>query len=263
MLKIYKLVNATYGHPRMSFLDALQDYHQIALATEDQEKTAFISPNSNYHYTVMLFGLKNAGATYQQMMTRMFRDKIRCTLEVYIDNMVVKSKQEKEHIDDLKEVFELLRRHKLCLNVNKCFFGVGAIKFLGYMIAYQGIEVNLNQIKAVKCLKPLSNPKEVQVLTGTLAALNWFISKFANLCYPFYQLLKKWKGFQRNKEIEKAFQGLKEYLVLAPMLLAPELGEDLFMHLLVSKHVVSAILLRDQGVQQPVYYVTKLWLMPR
>ena len=72
MLKIDQLVDATYRHPRMSFLDAFQGYHQIALATEDQEKTAFISPNANYHYTVMLFGLKNAGATYQWMMTRMF-----------------------------------------------------------------------------------------------------------------------------------------------------------------------------------------------
>ena len=72
MLKIDQLVDATYRHPRMSFLDAFQGYHQIALATEDQEKTAFISPNANYHYTVMLFGLKNAGATYQWMMTRIF-----------------------------------------------------------------------------------------------------------------------------------------------------------------------------------------------
>ena len=78
----------------MSFLDAFQGYHQIALATKDQEKTAFISPYANYHYTVMPFRLKNAGVTYQQMMTRMFRDKIGRTVEVYIDDMVVKRKWE-------------------------------------------------------------------------------------------------------------------------------------------------------------------------
>ena len=92
MSKIDQLVDAMYGHPRMSFLDALQGYHQIALAIEDQEKTTFISPYANYHYTVMPFGLKNARATYQRMMTRMFRDKIGRTVEVYIDDMVVKSK---------------------------------------------------------------------------------------------------------------------------------------------------------------------------
>ena len=92
MLKIDQLVDATYGHPRMSFLDAFQGYHQIALAPEDREKTTFISPDANYHYNVMPFGLKNAGATYQWMMTRMFREKIGCTVEVYINDMVVKSK---------------------------------------------------------------------------------------------------------------------------------------------------------------------------
>ena len=106
MPKIVQLVDATYGHPRMSFLDAFQGYHQIALAFEDQEKTAFISPNPNYHYIVMPFG--HAGATYQRMMTRMFRDKIRRMMKVYIDNMVVKSKEEQEHIDDLRDVFEVL-----------------------------------------------------------------------------------------------------------------------------------------------------------
>ena len=92
MSKINQLVDSMYGHPRMSFLDAFQGYHQIALALEDREKIAFISLDANYHYTVMPFGLKNAGATYQRMMTGMFRDKIGHTVEVYIDDMVVKSK---------------------------------------------------------------------------------------------------------------------------------------------------------------------------
>ena len=101
-------MDATYGHLRMNFLDAFQGYHQIALAGEDQEKTMFISPDANYHYTVMPFGLKNAGATYQRMMTRMFRDKMGDTIEVYIDDMVVKSKQEARHVEDLRGVFKVL-----------------------------------------------------------------------------------------------------------------------------------------------------------
>ena len=101
MPKIDQLVDATYGHLRMSFLDAFQGYHQIPLAPKDQGKTTFISLDANYHYTVMPFGLKNAGAIYQRMMTRMFRDRIGCTVEVYIDDMVVKSKQEGWHIEDL------------------------------------------------------------------------------------------------------------------------------------------------------------------
>ena len=100
----------------------------------------------------------------------------------------------------------------------------------------------------MKPLKLPSNPKEVQVLTGMLAALNRFISKFADRCHPFYQLLKKWKGFRWNEECERAFQDLKECFVQAPMLTAPEPGEDLFMYLLVLEHAISVMLLRDQGV---------------
>ena len=128
-------------------------------------------------------------------MTRMFQEKIRCTVEVYIDDVVVKSRQESQHTEDLWGVFEILWQHKLRLNAEKCTFGVGAGKFLGYLISTWGIEANLDQIEAVNRLKLPSNPKEVQVLTGMLAALNRFISKFADRCRPFYQLLKKWKGF--------------------------------------------------------------------
>ena len=99
------------------------------------------------------------------MMTGMFRDKIGHTVEVYINDMVVKSKQEVRHIKDLQGVFEVLRQHKLCLNAKKCAFGVETGKFLGYLITNRGIEVNPDQIEVVKRLKPLSNPKEVQVLT--------------------------------------------------------------------------------------------------
>lgn len=106
------------------------------MVAEDQEKTASISPDANYHYTVMPFGLKNAKATYQMMMTRMFREKIRRIVEVYIDDMVVKCKEEQGHIGDLIDVFEVLRRHKLHLNADKCAFGVGVGKFLEYLIPH-------------------------------------------------------------------------------------------------------------------------------
>ena len=90
-----------------------------------------------------------------------------------------------------------------------------------------------------------------------LATLNRFISKFSDRCRPFYQLLKKWKGFRWDDECEKAFQDLKEYLMRAPMLSAPEPGEELFIYLSVSEHAVSAVLLRDQGVQRLMYYISK------
>jgi hypothetical protein len=111
--KIDQLVDATAGHDRMSFLDAFQGYHQIALSAEDREKTAFITPLGIYCYKVMPFGLKNAGTTYQQMVTKMFKDQIGKTMEIYIDDMVVKNRSSQNHLKDLTETFRILRLHKL------------------------------------------------------------------------------------------------------------------------------------------------------
>ena len=174
---IDQLVDATAGHPRMSFLDAFQGYHQILLALEDQEKTTFVTPTRNYHYKVMPFGLKNAGSTYQRMMTRMFKPQLGKNIEIYVDDMVVKSKVVSGCLGDLGGIFDILRRHKLRLNASKCSFSVGSGKFLGYMVTHRGIEVNPDQIKAINNLKPLRNAKEVQKLTGMIAALNQFISR--------------------------------------------------------------------------------------
>ena len=172
MPRIDQLVDVTVGHPRMSFLDTFQGYHQIPLATDDQEKTAFITPVRNYHYKVMPFGLKNAGSTYQRMMTKMFEPQLGKNVEVYIDDKVIKSKLVSEHLVDLANIFEILRRHKLHLNASKCSFGVGSGKFLGYMVTHRGIKVNTDQIKAINDLQAPWNLKEVQKLTGMTAALN-------------------------------------------------------------------------------------------
>ena len=180
----------------MSFLDAFQGYHQIPLALDDQKKTSFVTPIANYHYKVMPFGLKNAGSTYQRMMTKMFESQMGKNIEVYINDMVVKSKIVSKHIGDLANIFKILRGHKLCLNASKCSFGVGSGKFLGYMVTHRGIEVNLDQVKVINNLQPPQNPKEVQKLTGMTAALNRFISRSADRCRPFFLLMNKWKGFE-------------------------------------------------------------------
>ena len=130
------------------------------MAIDDQEKTAFVTPVGNYHYKVMPFDLKNAGSTYQRMMTKMFESQIG-NVKVYIDDMIVKSKLVSEHLADLSNIFEILRRHKLRLNASKCSFGMGSGKFLGYMVTHRGIEVNPDQIRAINSLQPPRNPKEV------------------------------------------------------------------------------------------------------
>ena len=146
MPRIDQLVDATIGHPRMSFLDAFQGYHQIPLTLNDQEKTTFVTPIGNYYYKVMPFDLKNAASTYQRMMTRMFEPQLGKNIEIYVDDMVVKSKVVSEHLGDLGTIFDILREHKLRLNASKCSFGVESGKFLGYMVTHRGIEASLDQI---------------------------------------------------------------------------------------------------------------------
>ena len=126
----------------------------------------------------------------------MFGPQLGKNIEIYIDDMVVKSKVESDRVNDLGNIFDILRRYKLRLNASKYSFGVGSGKFLGYMVTHRGIEVNPDQIKAIKTLQLPRNPKEVQRLTRMIAALNRFIFRSAEKCRPFFQLLNKWKGFE-------------------------------------------------------------------
>ena len=130
-------------------------------------------------------------------------------IEVYIDDMVVKSKIVFEHIGDLANIFKILRGHKLRLNASKCSFGVGSGKFLDYMVTHRAIEVNPDQVRAINNLQPPWNLKEIQKLTGITAALNRFISRSVDRCRPFFLLMNKWKGFKWTEECAQAFQQLK------------------------------------------------------
>ena len=206
----------------------------------------------------MPFELKNAGSTYQRMMTMMFKPQLSKNIEVFIDDMVVKSKVASKHVEDLGNIFEILKRHKLHLNASKCSFGIGSGKFLGNMVTHRGIEISPDQIKAVNNLQPPRNPKEVQKLIGMIVALNRFISTLADKCKPFFLLMNKWKGFEWTKEYTLAFQQLKEYLSRPPIMSSPKVNEVLFAYIAMAPYAVSLVLIQvDNGVQRPVYYVRK------
>ena len=119
-------------------------------------------------------------------MIRMFEPQLGKNIEIYTDDMVVKSKVEFDHVNDLGNIFDILKRYKLRLNASKCSFGVRSGKFLGYMVTHRGIEVNHDQIKAINNLQPPRNPKEVQRFTGMIAAINRFISQSADRCKPLF-----------------------------------------------------------------------------
>ena len=212
---------------------------------DNQEKTSFITGQGTYCYRVMPFGLKNAGATYQRLVNRMFQKQIGMTMEVYIDDMLVKSIIAELHIAYLSEAFQILREYNMKLNPAKCAFGVSTGKFLGFIVNNRGIEANPDKVKAVLDMPSPSGIKEVQRLTGRIVALSRFVSRASDKCQPFFQVLKK--AFQWDTKCEEAFSALKTYLSSPPpILVSPTEGELLTLYLEVSDFSTSAVLVRDK-----------------
>ena len=140
----------------------------------------------------MPFGLKKSGATYQRLINKMFAQQIGRNVQVYVDNMLVKSRREEDHLEDLWETFDTLRSYNMKLNLGKCAFEVTAGKFLGFMVSQRGIEANLDKIRAIMEMAPPRNVKEVQSLNEKIAALNRFVSRVTDKCLPFFYTLKKY-----------------------------------------------------------------------
>nr|XP_018687051.1 PREDICTED: uncharacterized protein LOC108953804 [Musa acuminata subsp. malaccensis] len=147
--RINQLIDATAGHARLLFMDAFSGYNQIRIVPKDQEHTAFLTDLGVYFYKVMSFGLKNAGATYQRAINKMFAQQIGRNIEVYVDDMIVKSHATADHLTDLVETFATLRRYGLRLNPTKCVFGVNSRKFLRFIVYERGIDVNPEKVQAI------------------------------------------------------------------------------------------------------------------
>ncbi|KAL0444499.1 UNVERIFIED_CONTAM: hypothetical protein Slati_2172600 [Sesamum latifolium] len=156
-------------------MDVSQGYHQIMLAPEDHKRVSFITSDGKFCYVAMPFGLKNVGATYQRLVDKIFRPQLGRNMEVYVDDMLVKSKEAHHHLEDLDETFAVLRKYRLKLNPGKCAFGVSGGRFLGFMVTQRGIEANPDKIKAIMDMGPPTNIIEVQRLTGRIVALSRFI----------------------------------------------------------------------------------------
>ncbi|GKD53398.1 reverse transcriptase domain-containing protein [Tanacetum coccineum] len=187
-------VESLCGFPFKCFLDAYKGYHQIQMAKEDEEKTAFITSQGIFCYTKMPFGLRNAGATYQRLVDKAFHKQIGRNLEVYVDDLVIKSRTEDEIVRDMEETFQTLREINMKLNPKKCTFGIEEGMFLGYKVSTRGLKVCPNKVDAVLSLPSLKCLKDVQKLNGKLASLNRFLAKSAEKSLPFFKTLKNARG---------------------------------------------------------------------
>jgi hypothetical protein len=175
------LVDAAAGHKVISFMDGNAGYNQIFMAIEDISKTAFrcLGHIGLFEWIVITFGLKNAGATYQRAMNYIFHEFIVKIVEIYIDDVVIKSLNHDSHLEGVKRTLECTRKHGLKMNSNKCAFGVSAGEFLGFLVHEGGIEVGKKSMKAIDEVVPRTYLKELQALLGKINFVRRFISNLS------------------------------------------------------------------------------------
>jgi hypothetical protein len=222
--RIDSLVDAAASLERMSLLDCYSGYHQIWMKKEDEPKTSFITPSGTYCYLRMPEGLKNAGGSFSRMTTKVLHSQIGRNVLTYVDDIIVKSTKQENHIADLQETFANFMQAILKLNPEKYVFGVKKGKFLGCLVSMKGIEANSNKIEAILRMELPNTKKGAQWLVGRLTSLNRFISRSAERNLPFFEILKSAEVFQWGPAQQRAFEELKQYLIDLTTLTPPSQG---------------------------------------
>jgi hypothetical protein len=179
LTRIEVAIDSAAGCEMMSLLDCFSGFHQLWLRADDQEKTSFITPFGTFCFIRMPEGLSNASPTFCRMVAEALKDQLGRNILTYVDDIVVFSKKQEHHIKDLVETFVNMRWVNLKMNPAKCVFGVHKGKMLGCLVSAKGIEANLDKINAIINMRPPQNQREVQKLTGCIAALNRFIARSA------------------------------------------------------------------------------------
>jgi hypothetical protein len=247
--RIDQIIDSTAGCDLLYFLDAFSDYHQIKMAREDEEKTAFITPCGVYCYVCMPFSLKNAGVTFQRLMRKALGPQMGRNAEAYVDDIVVKTHESRTFIEDLEETFANLRKVNIKLNPAKCAFGVPSGKLLGFLVSHHGIEANPDKVKAIKEIRPPCNLKEMQCLAGCMAALVRFIARSGEKALPFFKLMKHAGEFEWTPEADKAFSELKRYLTSPPIMVVPTFCEPLLFYIAANPRTASAVLVSERDAK--------------
>ena len=232
------------------------------MAPEDMEKTYFIIEWGTYCYRVMPFGLKNAGATYQRAATTLFHDMMHKDVEVYVEDMIVKSRDRADHLAALQRFFERIRQFRLRLNPKKCTFGVTFGKLLGHIVSERGIEVDPEKIKAVLDMPVPRTEKDIRGFLGRLQYISRFIARLTDICEPIFRLLRKNQPMVWNDDCPRAFEKIKECLLSPPVLVPPIPGRPLLLYFSVSDIALGCMLaqLDDLGKERAIYYLSKRML---
>ena len=210
----------------------------------------------------MPFGLKNVGATHQRDATTLFHYMMHRDVEVYVDDMIVKSRDRENHLATLQRFFERIRRFKLRLNPKKYTFGVTSRKLLGHIVSERGIEVDPEKIRAILDMPTPRTEKEIRGFLGRLQYVNHFITKLTDICEPIFHLLRKNQPIIWNDDCQRAFEKIKECFLSPPVLVPPIPGRHFLLYLLVSDMVLGCMLaqLDDSRKERAIYYLSKRML---
>jgi hypothetical protein len=262
------LVDAAAGHKVISFMDGNAGYNQIFMVVEDVAKTNFRCPGhiGLFEWIVMTFRLKNAGgATYQRAKNYIFHELIGKIVEIYIDDVVIKSLDHESHLDNVRKTVECTRKHGFKMNPNKCAFGVSAGEFLGFLVHERGIEVGKKSMKAIDEVVPPTNLKELQSLLGKINFVRRFISNLSQKVLPFSPLLriKKDQKFVCGDEQQKDFNEIKEYMKEPPVLVPPKLNKPFKLYVAADTQTIGSALIQEfHGNERVVAYLRRKLLDP-
>ena len=239
-----------------SSLDLRSGFHQLKLDPETAHKTGFITPEAIYQYKRLPFGMKNSTASFQMVMSQVFRSMTYKNVLVYVDDLLVYSKDFGTHLNDLQEVFTRLQKANLKLSPEKCTFAAKTIKFLGHIISKNGISVNPEKTKALVTYPVPKQSKDVRSFLGSCNYFRRFIKNYAARAAPLNKLLKQDSKFEWTQDCQTAFDDLKTALTSPPVLAYPDFDKKFSLSTDASGFAIGFVLEQsdEQGRMKPVAY---------
>ncbi|GJP42436.1 hypothetical protein CLOM_g1994, partial [Closterium sp. NIES-68] len=256
--RIDDLLDQLRGGMVFSKLDLRSGYWQIRMADDSVHKTTFRTRYGSYEYLVMPFGLTNAPATFQAEMNHILHPLLDECVVVYLDDILIYSRDMQQHIEHLRRVFEILRRERFYVKLSKSDFALEKVQFPGHIVSAQGVHVDPKKIEAVRTWKTPENVKELQQFLGFANYYYRFVPQYAKIAAPLTNLLKKTTPYKWEPKHQEAVEQLKQALTFAPVLILPDPERDYVIEADASDQAVGAVLMQDQGNGlQPIAYLSK------
>ncbi|GJW84422.1 putative reverse transcriptase domain-containing protein [Tanacetum coccineum] len=246
--RIDDLFDQLQGSSVYSKIDLRSGYHQLRIKEEDIPITTFRTRYGHFEFQVMQFGLTNAPAVFMNLMNRVCKPYLDKFMIVFIDDILIYSKNKMEHGEHLKTILELLKKEQLYAKFSKCDFWLDLIQFLGHVIDNKGVHIDPAKIKEIKNWAAPTTPTEVRQILGLAGYYQRFIKGFSIISKPLTKLTQKDKKYEWGKEEEEAFQILKQKLCSAPILALPEGTEDFMVYCDASLKGFGAILMKRENV---------------